>query len=88
MVVREWLRDQLRDPRAVFRAVERLASCAASPVGVHAFAQGIDLMQAAPWDDMRAAVGFTEFFHKRMPQLSEHVAGKRQLHLDALREAK
>lgn len=84
LVVREWLREQLGDPRAVFRAVERLASCAASPDGVHAFAQGIDLMQAAPWDDMRAAAGFTAFFQQRLPQLVEQVERKRRLHLEAL----
>ncbi len=86
LVVHEWLREQLGDPRAVFRAVERLATCAASPDGLHAFVQGIDLMQAVPFDHMRAAAGYVAFFQQRLPQLTDKIARKRQRHLEALQE--
>jgi hypothetical protein len=86
LVVREWLREQLPEPRVVFRAVERLASCTASPDGVHAFAQGIDLADAVPTDDMRADAKFSVFFEQRWPQLMEKITRKRQRHLDALRK--
>jgi hypothetical protein len=86
LIVRQWLREQLADPRKVFRAVERLAVGAASPDGLHAFAQGIDLTQALPLDDMRSVTGFAAFFQKRWPQLTEKIARKRERHLEALRE--
>ena len=65
LIVRQWLCEQLADPRKAFRAVERLAACTISPDGLQAFAQGIDLAQALPLDDMRAAAGFTAFFEQR-----------------------
>lgn len=86
LVVREWLREQLPEPRVVFRAVERLASCAASPDGVHAFAQGIDLADAVPTDVMRADNKFSVFFEQRWPQLIEKITRKRQRHIDALKK--
>ena len=85
-MVRQWLREQLVDPRKVFRAVERLAMCMASPDGLHAFVQGIDLAQALPLDDMRAAPGFAAFSQQRWPQLTEKITRKRERHLQALRE--
>jgi hypothetical protein len=85
-VIRRWLREQLSNPRAVFRAVERLAACAASPDGVHSFAQGIDITQALPLEEMRAADGFATFFQQRLPQLMEKITAKRERHLKALRE--
>ena len=86
LIVRQWLREQLADPRKVFRAVERLAACTVSPDGLQAFAQGIDLAQALPLDDMRAAAGFAAFFEQRWPQLAEKITRKRERHLQALRE--
>ena len=86
LVVRAWLREQLTDPHVVFRAVERLASCATSPDGVHAFAQGIDLTEAVPWDEMRATAGFAPFFKQRLPQLMAKITRKRQRHLEALKK--
>jgi hypothetical protein len=86
LIVRQWLREQLADPRKVFRAVERLAASTVSPDGLQAFAQGIDLAQALPLDDMRAAAGFAAFFEQRWPQLAEKITRKRERHLQALRE--
>jgi hypothetical protein len=86
LVVHEWIREQLDKPRPVYQAVERLATGAAGPDHLHAFAQGIDLMQAIPLDEMRAAGKFTAFFNKRLPQLLEKIARKRERHLDALRD--
>jgi hypothetical protein len=85
LVVQEWLKQQLGDPRMVFRAAERLAACAASPSGVHAFAQGIDLFQAVPFADMRDVGEFAEFFNLRLPQLMGRIQGKRDRYTDALR---
>ena len=84
LVLRQWLEGQLQDPRVVFRAVERLAACAASPDGLHAFAQGIDLTGSLPLDEMRAAHGFAAFFEKRLPQLLAGIATRRERHLQAL----
>ncbi len=84
--VEEWLREQIDQPRAVFRAAERLAAGAAAPAGLHAFTQGIDLLAAIPLDEMRAAEGFEAFFEQRLPQLTDKVARNRQRHLDALRD--
>jgi hypothetical protein len=86
LVVHEWLRAQCSQPRQVFRAVERLAACAASPEGLHAFAQGIDLGRAIPLEPMRADAAFAAFFERPLPQLLEKIAGKRQRHLEALRQ--
>jgi len=85
LIVRQWLREQLVDPRKVFRAVERLAVCMASPDGLHAFAQGIDLGQVLPLDDMHAAPGFAAIFQQRWLQLAEKITRKRERHLQALR---
>lgn len=87
LIIRQWLRGQLSNPRAVFRAVERLAACAASPDGVHSFAQGIDITQALPLEAMRAADGFAAFFQQRLPQLMEKITRKRERHLKALHES-
>ena len=78
--------EQLADPRKVLRAVERLAICTASPDGLHAFAQGIDLAQVLPLDDMHSAPGFAAFFQQRWLQLTEKITRKRERHLQALRE--
>src|SRR3989442_7347877 len=86
LVVYEWLKGQLGDPRAVFRAVERLATLAASPDGVKAFARGIDLLQAVPMEEMRAAPGFESFFQQRLPQLIDTTTRKRARHLEAIQE--
>jgi hypothetical protein len=85
-VLHQWLKEQVANPRAVFRTVERLAACAASPDGVQAFVQGIDLMQALPLEAMRAADGYSSFFQQRLPQLTENVDRRRQRHSDALSE--
>jgi len=85
LVVHHWLRQQLGKPRAVFRVVERLAAHAASPDGLHAFAQGIDLVQAVPLDEMRAAKGYATFLGRRLPQLQEKIAQKRRRHIEAIR---
>ena len=58
----------------------------ASPDGLQAFAQGIDLTQALPLEDMLAAAGFAAFFQQRWPQIFEKITRKRELHLQALRE--
>jgi hypothetical protein len=86
LIVSQWLREHLPAPRKVFRAVERLAVCSASPDGLHAFAQGIDLTHALPLDEMCAAAGFAAFFQQRWPQLTEKITQKRERHLQALRE--
>jgi hypothetical protein len=86
LVVREWLRQQLDKPRVVFRAVERLAACAASPDGVHAFVQQIDLIQSIPLDEMKSAAGFATFLGRRWPQLSDTIVRKRERHIEALRK--
>jgi hypothetical protein len=86
LVVHEWLRQRFDEPRVVFRAVERLAACAASPDGVNAFAQRIDLVQSIPLEEMQAEGRFAKFFERRWPQLLAIIARKRQRHLDALRE--
>jgi hypothetical protein len=83
LVVREWLRQQLGRPRAVFRIVERLAADAATRDGLHAFALGIDLFGAVPLDDLRAARGFAMFLGRRLPQLQEELAQSRQRHREA-----
>jgi len=86
LVIRQWLREQLCEPRAVFRAVERLAACTASPAGVHAFAQGIDMTQALPLEEMRAIDDFAAFFQQRLPQLMKNITRRRERHLKALQE--
>ncbi|MBI3462502.1 MAG: hypothetical protein HY000_05495 [Planctomycetes bacterium] len=86
LVVREWLKGQLGDPRVVFRAVERLATLVASPDGVQAFARGIDLLKAVPMEEMRAAPGFEPFFQQRLPQLIDKITRKRARHLEAIQE--
>lgn len=86
LALRKWLRDRLNVPRRALRAVERLAGCAGSPDGVNAFAQGIDLVQIFPWDEMRTLDGYATFFERRAPQLLERIAKKRERHLDALGE--
>ena len=53
---------------------------------MNAFAQGIDLVQIFPWDEMRALDGYATFFERRAPQLLERIAKKRERHLDALGE--
>jgi hypothetical protein len=88
LVLRAWLRERLSEPRVVFRAVERLASCVSSPDGLHAFALGIDLVEAVPWEDMRVAEGFMPFFAQRVPQLTEKITRKRQRHMEASSESK
>ncbi|NUQ62978.1 MAG: hypothetical protein HUU20_10840 [Pirellulales bacterium] len=85
LVLREWLSEQLSSPRPVFRTVEGLAACAASPEGVHAFARGLDLIQALPLEEMRAGEGFSTFLAQRLPQLLGKIASKREQHLNALR---
>jgi len=85
LVVREWLGQQLSTPRLVFRTVERLAACAASPDGVHAFARGLDSVQALPLEEMQVAEGFSSFLEQRLPQLLGKIARKREQHLNALR---
>lgn len=82
LVFQEWVRERLDDPRAVLRAVERLAACAASPDGVSTFARGIDLMQAVPWEDLRGSQAYAEFFQRRLPQLMERTTIRRQRYLD------
>ena len=84
LVLHEWLSEQLSVPRPVFRAVERLAACAASPDGLHAFAQGLDLMESLPLEAMRATEGFADFLRQRLPQLLGKIARKREQHLRAL----
>ncbi len=84
LVLQRWFRERLDDPRATLRAVERLAGCAGSPDGLNAFARGIDLIQAIPWDDLRALDGYSTFFERREPQLLERIARKRERHLEAL----
>jgi hypothetical protein len=84
LVVHEWLKAQLSDSRSVFRAVERIAACAASPDGVHAFAQGIDFGHIFPLDEMRSFTGYETFLQKRLPQLTEKINRKRERHLEAL----
>ncbi len=84
LVVRQWLSEQLSVPRPVFRTVERLAACAASPDGVHAFAQGLDLAQALPLEEMREAEEFSSFLEQRLPQFVGKIARKREQHLNAL----
>jgi hypothetical protein len=86
LIVRQWLREQLADPRAAFRAVERLAMCAASPDGLHAFGQGVDLLQSLPLADMRDAAEFAIFFERRWPQLTDKITQKRDRHLRALED--
>jgi hypothetical protein len=86
LIVREWLREQLAHPRSTFRAVERLVTCAASPDGLHAFTQGIDLIQSVPLDDMRSGAAYAAFFDRRWPQLNDKLNDKRQRHLRALQE--
>jgi hypothetical protein len=86
LVVREWLREQLGNPRIVFRAVERLAACAATPDGVHAFAEGVDLMQALPLEEMQASEGFAAFFQQRLPQLMGVITRKRERHQSAMKD--
>jgi hypothetical protein len=85
LIVRQWLREQLAEARAVFRAVERLATCAASPDGLHAFAQGVDLTLALPLDEMRRIDAFEVFFQQRWPQLLGKISRRRDRHLEALR---
>jgi hypothetical protein len=53
---------------------------------LQAFAQGIDLTQAVPLEEMSAERGFAAFFQQRWPQLTEKIARKRERHLQALRE--
>lgn len=86
LIVRQWLREQLAHPRSTFRAVERLVTCAASPAGLHAFTQGIDLMQSLPLDDMRCGVGYAAFFDRRWPQLNDKLSEKRERHLRAMQD--
>jgi hypothetical protein len=85
-VVRQWLLEQLDHPRAVFRAIERLAACAAGPDGLHAFAQGLDLAEAWPLEEMRACDDYADFFGRRWPQIIDRIDRKRQRHLEALGE--
>lgn len=85
LVLREWLRDRLTEPRAVFTAVERLAACAASPDGVQAYAMGIDMLQTLPLEEMEQAEGYDEFLKQRYPQITDRITRKRSSHLDALR---
>jgi hypothetical protein len=86
LIVRQWLREQLAHPRSAFRAVERLVTCAASPDGLHAFTQGIDLIQSLPLDDMRCGVGYAAFFDRRWPQLNDQLSEKRERHLRAMQD--
>ena len=86
LVLHEWLREQISAPRVLFRAVERLAATAASPDGLHAFGQGLDLMQAVPLEDMRCVGGFAVFFQQRWPQLIGKIERKRERHLEALND--
>ena len=86
LVLHQWLLEQLAQPRVVFRAVERLSACAASPDGLHAFGQGIDLLEAIPVAEMRSASGFTKFFDQRFDQLLEKIDQKRERYRDALNE--
>ncbi|MDA1013829.1 MAG: hypothetical protein O3A00_05170 [Planctomycetota bacterium] len=86
LVVREWIRERLDEPRQVFRSVERIGTCATTTDGLTAFTNGIDILDAIPWDQMKTSDGYFEFFDKRHPQLVEQVAHKRERHLDALRD--
>lgn len=86
LVLREWLREQLDDRRAVLRAVERLAACAASPDGLAAFAAGMDILEAIPWEQMRSAGTYSSFFERREAQLLERIVTRRQRHASALGE--
>jgi hypothetical protein len=86
LIVREWLREQLAHPRSTFRVVERLVTCAASPDGLCAFAQGIDLIQSLPLDDMRSDTGYAAFLDRRWPQLRDKLNDKRERHLRALQD--
>lgn len=84
LVLRAWLRERLADPRAVFRAIERIAACALSPDGIAAFVRGIDVTDAVPLDELRQAAGFESFVSIRWPQLKSQLDQKRQRHLDAI----
>ena len=86
LILNEWLTEQLEQPKAVFRAVERLAACAARPDGVHVFTHGIDLLDSLPLNEMRAAEDFSAFFDQRLDQVLQRIDRKRQRHRDALDE--
>lgn len=87
VATRNWLHSQQSHPRRIFRAIERIAAFAQSPDGLHAFAKGIDVMQAVPISDLEKDANFSEFFAERLPRLTAILVGKRQRHLQLVSQS-
>jgi len=76
-VIHAWLVEQLDEPRHMFRAIERIGALMMTPIGVHAFENGIELWDSIPLDSMGKLREYDLFFERRYEQIKRDIKSRR-----------